>query len=481
MFGSFSSVPRRLSAAARSSFGSRALVYLGCGLAGLVAAHYVAGIGGGHIPKPLALVMGLAGAVIMLSLGAEQLMLPWLFLAPLLQDSAQKTRLGHLLALALFTAPPLAFGLKVALSRRRWPARVWYDTLPVLFAAYVLISLIVTNPGALRSGAVGTLRGLFQTVGLGVLLYYLVAYWPGRIPSLLRICQTVLAAVAVQSVMTTIEWGSGWNLWHDTTWQQPTDFRSIGTLSNPALTGAFIGAGIVVALAILCWNGPVQLRRLAILTILVGLPGLAATKTRGPILATLITAAVCVLLSSRFRLVGAGVLAVIAMAILFFLPQIKSSSVYQNRIDQKQNVEIRLVLQTISFRLAEKKPVLGWGYDSFDRIKFDVPVTSSSVPLATALKFTSHDTYLTMLVEYGVVGLALFVAPWVFVLARGVRAARVVSPDRWFFVAGIAAVAVIGLTATTIDYRFFSFVPALAWLFLGLIRRRSEELGRAAA
>jgi O-antigen ligase len=224
----------------------------------------------------------------------------------------------------------------------------------------------------------------------------------------------------------------------------------------------------------------VQLRRLAILAIVVGLPGLAATKTRGPILATLLTAAVCVLLSSRFRLVGAGVIALIGLVIVFFLPQIKSSSVYQNRIDQKQNVEIRLVLQTISLRLAERKPVLGWGYDSFDRIKFEVPVTSSSIPLATALKFTSHDTFLTMLVEYGVVGLALFIAPWAFVLRRGLRAARAASPDRWFYIAGISAVAVIGLTATTLDYRFFSFVPALAWLFLGLIRRGSEQLAHSA-
>jgi hypothetical protein len=41
-------------------------------------------------------------------------------------------------------------------------------------------------------------------------------------------------------------------------------------------------------------------------------------------------------------------------------------------------------------------------------------------------------------------------------------------------VAGIAAVFVIGLTATTLDYRFFSFVPVLPWLLLGLMRRGTE-------
>jgi hypothetical protein len=470
---------RRIIAHQRSRLASprvtQALIVGGSALVGLGIAHYAVTLPAhGHAPKPLALALGACGGVIFLSIAEEQLLLGWLFLAPIFQESAGKNRLGQLLSLGLYTAPPLVLGLKILLNRRRWVSRAWFDALPLLFVAYVFASLLLTSPHTLRSGAVGTLRSFYQTVALGAIVYYMVAYWPRRVPSFAAVCRVILAASVVQATLTTIEWGSGWNLWHDTTWQQAGDVRSIGTLANPALTGAFIGAGIVIALAILCWKGPPQLHRLATIAIVVGLPGLLATKTRGPILATLIAGALCVVLSARSRLLGLAVIALAVLTIVLFWPQIRSSTVYQNRIDQKQNVQIRLVLQRVSIRLAEDKPILGWGYDSFDRIKFDVPLGSTPVPLALALKFTSHDTFLTMVVEYGIVGLALFLLPWAFVFGRAYRAARAPSPDRWFYVAGIAAVFVIGLTATTLDYRFFSFVPVLPWLLLGLMRRGTE-------
>lgn len=456
----------------------RAPLLLVCGataLAGLVVAHEVTLLHGSHaLPKPLVLVLAVAGGVILLTLDTEQVLLGWLFLAPLLQESAGKDRIGHLLSLALYTAPPVVIGIKTLAQRRSFDARRWFDVVPLLFVAYVLASLAITSPSLLRSGAVGTLRAFFQTVGLGAFCYYLAVYWRGRGLSRVNVCRIMLATTTMQAAMTTVEWGSGWNLWHDRTWQEPGDVRSIGTLGNPALTGGFIGAGIAIAVVILVWRGPVELRRLATAAILIGIPGLLATKTRGPILATVIACMLVLLLNSRARVLGLGLMALVALTIALFWPQIRSSTVYQSRIDEKQNVEIRLVLQRISIKLAEERPILGWGYNSFDRVKFNVPVRST-VPLKQVLQFTSHNTYLTIVDEYGVVGLLLFLAPWAAVLVSAVRGARFDSPDRWFLLVGLAAVFVIGMTATTLDYRFFSFVPAVPWLFLGLMRRTTEH------
>ncbi len=439
-------------------------------LVSLIAAHYIAGLSG-SVPKPLAILLVAACAAIMLSVSAEHLLLGWLFLAPLLQESAGKTRIGHLLSLALFTAPPLLFSVKILVSKGWRPRREWFDVVPAFFVVLVFASLVVTSPSALRSGTVGTLRGFYQTVALGALVYYVIAFWRGQSLSAVRVCAILLAASALQAVMVTVEWRTGWNLWHDTTWQQGGDVRSIGTLANPALTGAFIGTGIVIALSVLCWEGPPILKRLAVFMVIVGLPGLYATKTRGPILATVIAVALCVLLSSRSRLTGLLVIGLTVLAIVALWPTIKNSSVYQNRIDQTQNVEIRLILQQISIKLAEEKPILGWGYNSFDRVKFSVPVYSAPIPLASALAFTSHDTFLTMVVEYGLVGLGLFLLPWAPMTLRALRRTRVRSPDRWMYVAGLTTSLVIFGTATTLDYRFFSFIPILPWMFLGLMRR----------
>jgi O-antigen ligase len=460
-----------------SRAGELALTCATIAVVGTVAAESIAGMGS-RTPKPLIAVAVLAGASILLTIAPAQVFLGWLFLAPLLQESATATRLGHALSLALYTAPPLALLLKWLTSRERSLRREWFDLLPAAYVLLVLASLAITASSELRPS---TVRSLYQDLLLGVLVYYLVAFWRGRLPSLVRIAQVVLLAAALQAAMALVEWGTGWNLWHDTTWQG-ADTRAIATLSNPAVTGAFIGIGIVFALAVLCWQGPLTLRRLAVAMLVVGVPGLYATKTRGPMLATLIAGALCLLLSARSRLPGIGIVALVSLLLVVFWPQIETSSTFRNRFDNRQNVDARIVLQNVSIRLAEKKPIFGWGYDSFDRVKFDVPVASRGIPLTQALQSTSHDTYLTILVEYGLVGLVLFVLPWIPILARGVSWARARSPDRWLVVAAIASILVLAVDGATLDYRFFSFAPMLAWLFLALVRRQtSRELGAQAA
>ena len=453
----------------------RLLPLAAVGLVSVAAAESIAGMET-HVPKPLIGLLALAGAAVLLYVDTIHLFLGWLFVAPILQESASNSHVGHALALALYTAPPLILLVKHLVAQGSRPQADWFDFLPALYLAYLVVSLAATGSTELQTtGTVGTLRTLYQNVAIGIVVYYVVAFWRGRGPSLVAIARVFLLAAALQAAMAIVEWPTHWNLWHDTSWQRAGDFRSIGTLGNPAVTGAVIGVGIVVGLAVLCWRGPVQLRSLAIVMLLVGFPALYATKTRGPIVATLIAAVLVVLFSARSRLVGIGVAALVALLLVVFWAQIRTSSVYQARLTQKQNVQARLVLQDVSIKLIEQKPLLGWGYNSFDRVKYDVSVPSPQLPLSQALQSTSHDTYLTIIVEYGIVGFVLFALPWVAILLRGLGRVRKPAPDRWFLVAMLASIAVLAVNAATLDYRFFSFVPMLAWLSLGLLRRRLAE------
>jgi O-antigen ligase len=366
--------------------------------------------------------------------------------------------------------------LKHLASEGEHPRAEWFDFFPALYLAYLVISLAATGGTELRTtGTVSTVRTLYQDVAIGIVIYYVVAFWRGRGPSLVATAKVLLLVAALQAAMAIIEAPTHWNLWHDTSWQRAGDNRSIATLGNPAATGAVIGVGIVVALAVLCWRGPLQLRRLAILMLILGFPALYATKTRGPILATLVAALLIVLFSARSRLVGAGAIALVALLLVVFWPRIQTSSVYQSRVTQKQNIQARLVLQEVSIKLIKQKPLLGWGYDSFDRVKYDVVVPSPQLPLSQALQSTSHDTYLTILVEYGAVGFAIFVLPWIAIFLRGVGRVRRLAPDRWFVAAMLGSILLLAVNAATLDYRFFSFVPMLGWLSLALLRRRLAE------
>lgn len=441
----------------------------------VAAAESIAGMDT-KVPKPLVAVLALAGAAVLLSVDTAQLFLGWLFLAPLFQESASNSHIGHALALALYTAPPLVILVKHLAAQGSRPRAEWFDFFPALYLLFLVVSLAATGAAELRTtGTFSTLRTLYQSVAIGIVVYYVVAFWRGRGPSLVSIARVLLAVAAIQAAMAIVEAPTHWNLWHDTTWQRAGDFRSIATLGNPAVTGAVIGVGIVVALAVLCWRGPFELRRLAIVMLLLGFPALYLTKTRGPILATLVAALLVVLFSARSRLVGAGAVALVALLLVVFWPQIRNSSVYQSRFTQQQNIEARLVLQEVSLKLIERKPLLGWGYDSFDRVKYGVDVPSPQLSLSQALQSTSHDTYLTILVEYGAVGFAIFVVPWIAIFIRGIGRVRRAAADRWFLAAMLGGVVLLAINAATLDYRFFSFAPMLGWLALALIRRRLTE------
>src|SRR5213078_341551 len=88
-----------------------------------------------------------------------------------------------------------------------------------------------------------------------------------------RAAKVLLALAMLEALMSIVDGLTGWNLWHDTAWQHEAR-RAVATLGDPAALGTFIGMGIVLALGVLVWSGPRQLRPLAVGTVAVGLPGL---------------------------------------------------------------------------------------------------------------------------------------------------------------------------------------------------------------
>ncbi len=445
-------------------------------LVSLMAAALVVKIQPGYVPKPLVLLLGLAGGIILFTIAAEQVLLAWLVLAPLVQG-VPNTSAGHTYDLVFFTAPAIVLLCQLLLRRGRGESREWFDVFPAAYVLLVFGSLLVTT-NLIRTDAVTSLKGFVQNIALGAIVYYFVAFRSTSWLTAPRILRAFLVSCSLQGAMSVLEWGTGWNLWHDATWRVGVS-RSIATLTNPAVLGAFVGAGVVVAIAVLAWNGPRELRRLSIITILLGVPGVVFTLTRGPILATAAVAVGVLVFSPRTRLQSVGAIVLCGLLVAVSWPYIAKSGPYQQRFSNADNVEVRVILQHVSIGLAERRPILGWGYNSFDRVKdlADAAPSSRSGALSIA-GTTSHDTYLTVLVEYGGVGLLLLLAPWIVITARSVSRIRRVPEGRWLLVAAVGAAWVVALTGTTIDYRFFSFVPAVPWLFLGLARMELRRVGR---
>jgi O-antigen ligase len=90
------------------------------------------------------------------------------------------------------------------------------------------------------------------------------------------------------------------------------------------------------------------------------------------------------------------------------------------RVESEQSQESalsRLPVAYASLRMFEIKPVFGFGYENFNRFdyRYQRPVGNLVYP---ARDHSSHNLYLTLLAEQGLVGLVLYVGPAFWWLAR---------------------------------------------------------------
>jgi hypothetical protein len=141
----------------------------------------------------------------------------------------------------------------------------------------------------------------------------------------------------------------------------------------------------------------------------------------------------------------------------------------------------RLPVVYAAIRMFRAKPLLGWGYENFDR--FDRDFQSRVGNLVTPEKdHASHNLYLTLLAEQGAVGFVLFLGPAFYWLFRSWAYRR--RADRSGLVGGnLVGVLWLVLVAVVVVSNFHRMqVPfgfGIWWLSLGLIasvvgRRRPE-------
>ena len=424
-------------------------------------------------PMPLTGLLALAGLVIIVTVAPRHVFFTWLAVAPLLEPAAADVNAGgRALVWALYIAPAAGLLVLTILRRERQVPFTALDAVPLLYVVYVCGSIVLTT-NLIHSDLRNTIKIVFLNIGLGVVLYFFLTLGPGAAIERATIMKVLLWGGIFQGLLAVVNTVTGWTLWGHSLWQGPGGFsRASSTLANPAVLGAYLGASVVIGVAVLAWGGPPGLRRLAVATVPIAGAGLMLTLTRGPILAGLLAATVLgVFGRTRARLVGWGVIVVAALVILALLPKIERSPLYRDRIAESQNVQFRVAIQNVSLHLAAQKPVLGWGYGSFDRVKEQTGVVPASASGESVLQITSHNTYLTMLVELGGVGLLLYVLPFVAFGIEGFQRARQRGPDSWIAAGALGALCVAVFTGATLDFRFFSFALMLPWLFLAILRQ----------
>lgn len=248
--------------------------------------------------------------------------------------------------------------------------------------------------------------------------------------------------------------------------------RAQGPLKNPAVYGATLGVCLVIFVYLFFQSKDPAKRLLYVLGIIGSGLGEVMTFTRSawlsPALALLVLAAVY---EGKRKVLFAWITAgVVVLALL--LPIMQGSRVFQQRVMSDKPIESRILVTHNAMAMIKDRPVFGFGINNFDFYKWYYPV---SVPgIEGYIGPTSHNTFLTILVEIGLLGfipyLLIFVVLLRYWVATYARASGnpLVGGRELVGTIGAATICYFG-TAMVIDMRFFRYTEYLFWAMLALI------------
>lgn len=410
--------------------------------------------------------------VLPLTVPPEKLFAGWLFVAPFVAGASAGPHHGHAFFKYLFLVPPLILLARMAMGEIQRP-RLWMiDVLPALYLGYILVRARLL-PSDL-AGAESSLRAIYTTVGIGTFAYYFTAFGKtsNRLPS--AVAKTLLSGGVVIAALAVVDGSTGWNLWHNDVTGGDQVRRAVATFTSPEALGAYLGAGVAFAVAILLWHGPRSLRGPALLLIGLSIPALYLTYTRGPIIAIAAVVVSMTVVANRARWPSLLVFATVGILLFASWSQISSRRVYQQRLGVTTTVDSRVVLSDVALDLFRRQPLFGQGYNTFDKAKLTVAVPGTA-DTAIVQNLTSHDTFLTVLAESGAIGLALLVLPWVVIGWRAVAAGQRGLLEPWIVGGCVGTVAAFAIGSVTYDSRFFPYTSALPWVALGLVRKLLAE------
>jgi O-antigen ligase len=178
------------------------------------------------------------------------------------------------------------------------------------------------------------------------------------------------------------------------------------------------------------------------------------------------------------------------MLILFAGPLANELAWAYERLNSVQTAESRIIVSHAGQQMFLAKPFFGWGYGNYDRYDWqfmervgDIAPTNWDIEEAT-----SHNTYVTILAETGLMGLFLYSLPVFWWLRLTVKALpRLPQEGFWSWRLLVMLWLSVGfyvLVTQFMDMRFFRFSIGLVWLTLGLIANMVQaglEAGSAAA
>jgi O-antigen ligase len=248
----------------------------------------------------------------------------------------------------------------------------------------------------------------------------------------------------------------------------------MGTLESPPVLGAALSSLLFLALHETVFGSPRWRASGAVACVLM-IAAILLTLTRAAWLSIFLGAAVLGLSMLRRRPVVALVLLALVAAAMVGAPALINALADDPRLRDDTNATGRLETSLLSWQQFMQRPLFGWGPLSFTHFSATSGYT----------EWVSHNTFMSLLVATGSLGMSLYLVPAIVAVVRGCFLAGPLGVEvervRRFALAGASAYVV---NALAIDMHYFSFPHTLFWLCLGFLLTGNPspvELQREAA
>jgi hypothetical protein len=250
--------------------------------------------------------------------------------------------------------------------------------------------------------------------------------------------------------------------------------RMSGTFENPT-PYAYALAFCMVLIFHYAMNNARGLARLLLLfTFGMGLVCIFLTFTRGCWGAALVVLLGLLFIYPKQTLALSVIAApiIIILAATVFADEIDVALV---RLDTRDTIDSRIVLDHAGEKMFLAKPITGWGFGNYDLYDwtFMERVGGAAPSYWDVTQGTSHNTYLTILAETGLVGFSLQFFPLIWWLVLSIKALPQL-PKTGFWSWRLLVVLWLSIffylvASQVVDMRFFWFQIGTWWMTLGLI------------
>lgn len=252
-----------------------------------------------------------------------------------------------------------------------------------------------------------------------------------------------------------------------------TEARATGTIGDPNELAAALLVGLALGAGLLLGRGlPARLRLLGAFAVPLCAAGIFLSLSRGGLIALGVVLVAGTFLAGRWRLALTAILVVVALGGVVYFTQLAPLPA-RERITASNGGSGRDDLWKVGLRMFRAHPLQGVGVGNFPVVSKDYvlqpgTIARSDLIFASEPKI-AHNTYLQILSETGIPGLALALAIFASCLSCAYQAARIWARRDDRSLEAIARSVVLALIGVLVaDFFISQMYSKLLWTLLAL-------------